>query len=121
MSKSFRPVKEIRGRHSGIFIEPEEFIALLHDLAARADTASDDFEYGDCKVVWIEEGSKALDYVEYDGRFNATSFHESLREQGIRVNKGDLKSLIKNMKAYAAEWRHLIGEDGELSFYVDSY
>ena len=39
MSKSFRPVKETRGHYSGIFIDPQDFITLLHDLAARADTA----------------------------------------------------------------------------------
>ena len=33
MSQSFRPVKEIWNMHSSCFVETEELIALLHDLA----------------------------------------------------------------------------------------
>jgi len=46
MSQSFRPVKEIWNVHSSCFIEPEKLIVLLHDLAARVGTASDEHEYG---------------------------------------------------------------------------
>jgi hypothetical protein len=42
MSHSFRPVKEIWNMHSSCFVEPEESIALLHDLAARVGTASEE-------------------------------------------------------------------------------
>jgi len=28
------------------------------------DTASDEHEYGDNKAVWVEDGRKALDYME---------------------------------------------------------
>jgi len=44
MSKSFRPVKEIWNVHSSCFIESEKSnsIVLLHDLAARIGTASDE-------------------------------------------------------------------------------
>jgi len=121
MSKSFRPVRETQGQFSGIFIEPDQLVALLHDLAAHVGTASDEFTYGESIVVWIEDGRKALDYIERDRRFNARSFAESLVEQGVEVNEGDLESLVHNMKAYAPEWRNQIGEDGELNFYVDAY
>ena len=50
MSQSFRPVKEIWNTHSSCFVEPEELIALLHDLAARVGTASDEHEYGENKA-----------------------------------------------------------------------
>jgi hypothetical protein len=33
---------------------------LLHDLAARAGTASDEHEYGDKRAVWHENGRKVL-------------------------------------------------------------
>jgi len=46
VSQSFRAVKEIWNVHSSCFIEPEKLILLLHDLAARVGTASDDHEYG---------------------------------------------------------------------------
>jgi hypothetical protein len=69
MSQSFRPVKEIWNSHSSCFVESEELVALLHDLAVRAGTASDEHEYGDNKAVWIEDGTKVLGYMEADERF----------------------------------------------------
>ena len=51
-------------------MEPEELIALLHDLAARIGTASDEHEYGDNKAVWFDEGKKILDYLEADDRLH---------------------------------------------------
>ncbi|MFZ3265414.1 MAG: hypothetical protein WA172_15525 [Terriglobales bacterium] len=90
MSQSFRPVKEIWNMHSSCFIEPEELIALLHDLAARAGTASDEHEYGDNTAAWLEDGNKVLNYMEADERFNAASFKDSMEEQGIVINKDDL-------------------------------
>ena len=47
MSQSFRAVKEIWNAHSSCFIEAEKLMVLLHDLAARVGTASDEHEYGD--------------------------------------------------------------------------
>jgi hypothetical protein len=95
-------------------------IVLLHDLAARAGTASDEHEYGDNQVVWLENGTKVLDYVEADERFNAASFKDSLEEQGIVVNKNDLTTLIDNMRTLVKQWRSSIGEHGELVFYIDA-
>ena len=60
MSQSFRPVKEIWNIHSSCFVESEELIALLHDVAARVGTASDEHEYGDNKAIWLEDGTKVL-------------------------------------------------------------
>jgi hypothetical protein len=62
MSQSFRPVKEIWNVHSSCFIEPEKLMVLLHDLAARVGTASDEHEYGDKQALWLENGRKVLDY-----------------------------------------------------------
>ena len=44
MSRSFRAVREIWNAHSSCFIEPEKLIVLLHDLAARVGTASDEIK-----------------------------------------------------------------------------
>jgi hypothetical protein len=120
MSQSFRAVKEIWNVHSSCFIEPEKLIVMLHDLAARVGTASDEHEYGDNNAVWFEEGKKILDYLEADDRFNATSFTESLEEQGVAINKNDLAPLIDNMRNLAKQWRSSIGKRGELVFYVDN-
>jgi hypothetical protein len=101
MSQSFRPVKEIWNMHSSCFVESEKLIALLHDLATRVGTASDEHEYGDNKAVWLEDGKKVLDYIEADERFNAASFKDSMEEQGVVVNKKDLSTLVDNMRSLA--------------------
>jgi hypothetical protein len=119
MSQSFRAVKEIWNTHSSRFIEPEKLIALLHDLAARVGTASDDHEYGDKHAVWLEDGRKVLDYMEADERFSATSFRDRMEEQGIAVNKNDLLTLIDNMQSLSKPWR-TIGKHGDLVFYIDA-
>jgi hypothetical protein len=120
MSQSFRAVKEIWNVHSSCFIEPEKLIVLLHDLAARVGTASDEHEYGDKQAVWLENGGKVLDYMEADERFSAASFRDSMDEQGVIIDKDDLTSLIDNMRSLAKQWRSSIGEHGELMFYIDA-
>jgi len=120
MSQRFRPVREIWNMHSSCFVESEELIALLHDLAARVGTASDEHEYGDNKAVWLEDGAKVLDYMEADERFNPASFKDSLEEQGVVTDQNDLTTLIENMRSLAKEWRTSVGEHGELVFYIDA-
>ena len=120
MSQSFRAVKEIWNVHSSCFIEPEKLIVLLHDLAARVGTASDEHEYGDKQAVWLENGRKVLDYMEADERFSAASFKDSMEEQGIAVNRNDLITLIDNMRSLSKQWRSSIGKHGELVFYIDA-
>ena len=120
MSQSFRPVKEIWNVHSSCFIEPEKLTVLLHDLAARVGTASDENEYGDKHAVWLKNGKTVLDYIEADERFSAASFKDTMEEQGIAVNKNDLIALIDNMRTLSKQWRSSIGEHGELLFYIDA-
>ena len=120
MSQSFRPVQEIWNIHSSCFVESEELIALLHDIAARVGTASDEHEYGDNKAIWFEDGTKVLDYMEADERFNAASFKDSMEEQGVVINQNDLATLIDNMRGLVKHWRSSIGEGGELVFYIDA-
>lgn len=120
MGQSFRPVKETWNVHSSCFIEAEQLLTLLHDLAARVATASDEHQYGDKKAVWIEDGNRVLDYMEADGRFSAASFKDSMEEQGIIMNKNRLTTLIDNMRSLAKQWRSSIGEHGELVFYIDA-
>lgn len=120
MSQSFRPVKEIWNAHSSCFVEPEELIMLLHDIAARVGTASDEHEYGENKAVWLEDGNQVLNYMEADERFNAASFKDSMEEQGVVINQNELTTLIDNMRSLAEQWRNSIGEHGELVFYIDA-
>ena len=121
MAQSFRPVKEVWNMHSSCFIESEQLITLLHDLAARVGVASDDHEYGDNKAVWFEDGNKVLDYIEADERFNADSFRDSLEEQAVTAPKDELTALIGNMRSLARQWRNSVGEHKELVFYIDAY
>ncbi len=120
MSQSFRPVKEIWNMHSSCFVAPGELIVLLHDLAARVGTASDEHEYGDKNAVWLEDGNKVLDYMEADERFNAASFKDSMEEQGVVINQNDLTTLIDNMRSLVKQWRSSIGEHRDLVFYIDA-
>jgi hypothetical protein len=101
-------------------VEPEELIMLLHDIAARVGTASDEHEYGENKAVWLEDGNKVLNYMEADERFNAASFKDSMEEQGIVIERNDLSTLIENMRTLVKQWRSSIGERGELVFYIDA-
>jgi hypothetical protein len=122
MSLCFRPVKEVWNSHSSCFVEPKALITLLHDLAARADTASDEHNYGDNRAVWFEDGNRVLDYIENDRRFNAASFTDSLEEQGVPIDideTDELAALLHNMRSLASQWRNSIGEHGELVFYID--
>ncbi len=93
---------------------------LLHDLAARVGTASDEHQYGDNQIVWLENGRKVLDYMEADERFSAASFKDSMEEQGIAVNENDLIALIDNMQSLSKQWRSSIGKHGELVFFIDA-
>lgn len=120
MSKCFRPVKELWNSHSSCFVEPKALITLLHDLAARVGTASDEYDYGDNTAVWIEDGNRVLDYIENDRRFKAESFKDSLEEQGMLINVDELAPLLGNMRSLAPQWRESIGPHGELVFYVDA-
>lgn len=120
MSQCFRPVKEIWNIHSSCFIESEKLIALLHDLAARAGTASEEQAYGDKTAVWFEDGSKILKYVESDKRFNPASFKDSLEEQGVLISTEEVAALLSNMRSLARQWRESLGEHRELTFYVDA-
>ena len=95
-------------------------MVLLHELAARVGTASDEHQYWDNQVVWLENGRKVLDYMEGDERFSAASFKDSMAEQGIAVNKNDLIALIDTMRSLSKQWRNSIGKHGELIFYIDA-
>jgi hypothetical protein len=123
MSQCFRPVKEVWNSHSSCFVESKALITLLHDLAARVGTASDEHNYGDNIAVWLEDGSRVLDYIETDRRFNAESFKDSLEEQGLPMNTdevSELAALLHNMRSLASQWRNSSGERGELVFYIDA-
>ena len=117
--RTFRPVREIWGTHSASFLETDQLVTLLHDLAARVGTSSSEKTYGDVTAVWFEDGTKVLDYIATDSRFNKASFADSLEEQGVIVDKGDLNSLIGNMKTSVKVWRTSLGVHGELVFYID--
>lgn len=120
MSRSFRPIKEIWNMHASCVVEPQELLALLHDLAARVGTASDEQEYGDKQVAWLENGSKVLDHMEADERFNPASFQHSLEERGVVVDQNDLATLINDMRSLVKQWRSSVGQHGELVFYIDA-
>jgi|SRR5580692_2328819 hypothetical protein len=100
--------------------EPEKLIVLLHDFAARIGTASDEHAYGDNQAVRLENGRKALDYMEADEGFSAASFKDSMEGQGTAVHQDDLIPLIDNMRSLSKERRSSVGKHEELLFYIDA-
>ena len=120
MSQDFRPVKEIWNVHSACFVDPEVLTTLLHDLAARAGSASDERDFGDFRRIWFDDGNKVLEYIEADERFNTASFNDSLDEQSVSVDKNDLTALFDNMRTLVQQWRGSVGGHGELVFYIDA-
>jgi hypothetical protein len=120
MSQSFRAGKVIWNPHPSRFIETEEFIVLVHDLAARVGTANDEHEYGDNPAVSLENSSKVLDHMEADERFNPASFKDSTEERGVVVNQNDLARLINNMRNPVKQCWSSVGEPGELVFHLDA-
>src|SRR5260370_23271835 len=117
MSECFRPVKEIWNTHSSCFVEPKALIALLHDLAARVGTASDELSYGENTAVWFEDGKRVLDYIQYDRRFRALSFKDSLEEQGVIEDDDALVPLLTNMQRLSEQWRETVGGNGGFGVY----
>lgn len=87
---------------------------LLHDLAARVGTATDEHEYGDNKAVWFEDGNKILGYVETDEHFNAPVLRRAWKSSEIFPNENDLATLIDHMRSLARQWRSSIGEHSVL-------
>jgi hypothetical protein len=94
--------------------------SLLHDLAARVGTASDELSYGENTAVWLEDGKKILDYVQSDRRFSALSFKDSLKEQGVVVDEDTLFPLLAYMRSLSEQWRESVRGHWELVFYVDN-
>src|SRR5260370_39366013 len=92
MSQCFRPVKEIWNTHSSCFVQPKALITLLHDLAARVVTASDELSYDENTAVWFEDGKRVLDYIQYDRRFSALSFKDIRRSYSFVLVRSSLSS-----------------------------
>ena len=115
MSLSFRPVREEWGEASSCFIDADEVVTLLRIMAAILVIPSEHHSYADNVSVWIEDGTKLLDYIE-SRRFTASSV---ARSSGLKAEA--LKPLIGNMKALSRKWRRAIGSHGELHFYVDRF
>jgi hypothetical protein len=109
MSQGFRALNEIWNVHSSCFMEPEKLIVLLHDLAARVGTESDEHEYGNKQALWLENGRKVLDYMEAEEHFSEASSRTVWKDIGIAVNRDDLISLIDNMRSLSKQWRGSVG------------
>jgi hypothetical protein len=108
-------VHEDWGEACSCFIDADEVVRLLRIMADILDIPSEHHSYADNVSVWIEDGTKLLDYIE-SRRFTARSV---ARLTGLKAKA--LKPLIGNMKALSRMWRRAIGSHGELHFYVDRF
>ena len=118
MSYNFRPVQEIWGEASSVFIGHDELLALFAELAQRVATEYDEGEYGELTAVWFENGKGLLDYIESNPNFNPLSLHETLSNNGYEIEEKALGALMHNMKNLVPVWRKSLHE-GALRFYVD--
>lgn len=121
MSMSLRPVMEQWNTHTSCFIAHDEIIALFQELSIRVDTLCSETDYGDKTAIWIQDGTKFLDFIANDPDCNAASLQKSLEDAGVDVNVLDLAALINNMRYLEASWRSSINNAGELRFYVDAW
>jgi hypothetical protein len=119
MGGSFRPVEEIWGEHSSMFLEHEDVLAVFDELARRTNQDTCTHEYGEVESVYFPEGAAIFDYAETDANFTAKSFGVSLRENGRKVSQVSLGHLLSNLKNMAPDWRKSIDKNGTLTFYVD--
>jgi hypothetical protein len=121
MALSMRPVKEVWHPATACFVGPQDVVALLFAIAGRVDTRCENYDYADKTIVYLNNGSKVVNYIETDPDFTAESVLSDMVEHGSNVNMADLELLIGNMRSLAASWRNAIGKQGELIFYVDVY
>lgn len=118
MSKSMRAVREQHGPATGLFVEPSDAIYVINLAATRAGAAVEEQQYGAVTSVNVSDGAAFLDHVAGPD-FTADSL--SAEDQTVaELEQEDLGSLVRNMKAHAADWRELLGEDGSLTIYVDN-
>ena len=115
MSLSFRPVREEWGEACSCFIDADEVVRLLQRVSDVLEISSEHHNYADNVSVWVEDGTRLLDYLE-SRRFTAATV---ARLTGLEA--AALKPLIGNMKALSRKWRKAIGSHGELHFYVDAF
>jgi hypothetical protein len=118
MSLSFRPVNEVWGEHSSCFVHADLLLRVLHEIATAAGTGSQESTYGDKTSVWIESGSKFLDFIRSERAFTADRIARML---GLKRNLNDLKSLVSSMQVLADSWQTSIDAHGALTFYIDAY
>lgn len=112
MSKSFRPVKEVWGPFSDLFLdEPDTFIDFLEDVVGDiAQLEMEQHPYGEVQSIHIPEGSQFLDFV----KDHLAEYKDAL----VDDYGEDAGTLVGNMVNLEPEWREFLDE-GELTFYVD--
>ncbi len=120
MSLSFRPVKEVWGEHSSCFVDADLMLRVLLAIAVEAGSHGEAYEYGDKTSIWVEEGSKVLDFISNERVFTAERIARAVGLKKAR-HLNDLKFLVSNMQILADKWRDSIDTHGALTFYIDAY
>jgi hypothetical protein len=98
MSQCFRPVKEIWITHFVLFRRTQGADHIAPRPCSESGYGKRRHSYGDNTLVWLENGKKFLDYIQFDRRFSALSFKDSLDEQGVIVDEDALVPLLTNMR-----------------------
>ena len=121
MGYAMRPVEEIWHEGTDLFLNRDDILPFLRDLADRAGASLCEREYGDMTTVWFEKASKVLDYIESNRKFTAKSFAKSLRKSwGVEPESNSLENLMSNMRNLVRQWRKAIDKGADqIIFYID--
>jgi hypothetical protein len=119
MALNFRPVIEKWGTYQSCFVRAEEVESIIdafasEDMSKAGKVESND--YGELRSIWIEDGTKFLDYIA--SRTPEQHYEEN---SDLEFLNGDVKALLQNMVNAIPEWRTFLSEDGSLTFYIDQY
>ena len=83
MSKKMRPIKEIWGIPTSLFLEPDQVLILLTHVAGAAGVEFDYREDGNCARFWADPGDVFLGYLVKHARkrFGSYSIDKGLPEE----------------------------------------
>lgn len=122
MARNFRPVEEIWGTGSSVFLPSEKLEEVLVAISENAFAGTvEAADYDDIRSVWIEDAIIFFDFLAEKTTEDLVPLllnHLSMLTDDDAV---DLKNVIENIKSLAIEWRESIQEDGSINFYIDQF
>jgi hypothetical protein len=114
MSLNMRPVREVWGAPTSLFLDTDAVLDLLARISDSLGIAYGLNDTDERTEIILHDGSRFLDYVE-SKEFTATTAY---RLQKKAVNKRCLACLVQNLKSLVDNWRGFVDAD-QLRILVD--